>query len=86
MEISKEKENEILGLFYIVSAVFSYFNRSIRIIFNGVLASVQNKQGTAVATAPDNPDPSNIFVWKKKKKKKKERFSSNANGTSVYTN
>lgn len=46
MEISKKKEE--MKSFY---AIFSYFNRSIRIIFNGTLASVQNKQGTAVATA-----------------------------------
>lgn len=52
-----------------------------------MLASVQNKQGTAVATAPDNPDPSNIFVWmKKKEEEKKKRSSSNASGRSVYTN
>lgn len=37
-----------------------------------MLASVQNKQGTAVATAPDNPDPSNIFVWMKKKEEEKK--------------
>lgn len=37
-----------------------------------MLASVQNKQGTAVATAPDNPYPSNIFVWMKKKEEEKK--------------
>lgn len=72
MEISKKKRrNEIVSR--TVSAIFSYFNRSIRIIFNGTLASVQNKQGTAVATANQITQIRRIFSSGRKKKRKGER-------------
>lgn len=68
MEISKKKEE--MKSFY---AIFSYFNRSIRIIFNGTLASVQNKQGTTVATANQITQIRRIFSSGRKKKRKGER-------------